>query len=180
MDKRKTFPLWFLVPSLLVFTVIFIIPTLTSFFFSMTVWDFHSTRFVGLDNFKLFFTEPSLFIGISNTFIYAIVTSGLKVIIAFFLAIFLTSSIRSKNILRSVVFFPTLVSTIAVGIAFTALMHPTKGLINTALIQIGLPKVSWLTDPNLAIFSVALVDVWKGLGIATVIYIAGIQSIDKT
>jgi raffinose/stachyose/melibiose transport system permease protein len=75
------------------------------------------------------------------------------------------------------VFFPVLVSTVGVGITFTAMMHPTQGLINETLASIGIKGPGWLTDPRFALYSVALVDVWKGVGLATVIYIAGIVSI---
>lgn len=180
MDKKKIYSTWFLVPALLVFILLFIVPMILSLFFSLTVWDFKGFTFTGLDNFKMFLTEPSLRIGIKNTLIYAIVTSSLKVIIAFFIAIFLTSEIKTKTLQRSIVFFPNLVSTVAVGITFTALMHPSKGLINSFLALFGIPAIDWLGKANLALFSVAGVDIWKGLGIATVIYIAGIQSIDKT
>jgi raffinose/stachyose/melibiose transport system permease protein len=70
-----------------------------------------------------------------------------------------------------------LVSTVAVGITFEALMQPSTGMINTALGALGLLTPDWLGNPSLALFSVALVDVWKGLGLATVIYMAGILSI---
>jgi len=180
MNKRKIYSTWFTVPSVAIFSIFFLIPLLTSLFYSLTVWDFKSFTFVGLDNFIMFFSERSLNIGIKNTLIYAFLTCGLKVIIAFFLAVFLTSSIRSKNLLRSVVFFPNLVSSIAVGITFAALMHPTKGLFNMVLSSIGLDKVDWLGNTSIALFSVIFTDVWKGVGIATVIYIAGIQAIDKT
>ena len=60
-----------------------------------------------------------------------------------------------------------LVSTVAVGITFAVLMHPSKGLINQALAAVGIDGPSWLTDPALALLSVAVVDVWKGVGIAT-------------
>lgn len=180
MDKKKIYSMWFLVPSMVIFSIFFLIPLITSFFYSLTVWDFKSFTFVGLDNFKMFFSERSLNIGIKNTLIYAFLTSGLKVILAFFIAIFLTSGIRTKNLLRSVVFFPNLVSTIAVGITFAALMHPTKGLFNLVLTTLGFGKVDWLGNTSIALFSVIFTDIWKGVGVATVIYIAGIQSIDKT
>lgn len=180
MDKKKIYSMWFLVPSLVIFSIFFLIPLLTSFYYSLTVWDFKNVTFVGLDNFKMFFSERSLNIGVKNTLIYAFLTCGLKVILAFFIAVFLTSQIRSKNLLRSIVFFPNLVSTIAVGITFGALMHPTKGLFNLILTSIGLEKVDWLGNTSIALFSVIFTDIWKGVGVATVIYIAGIQSIDKT
>ena len=180
MNKKKIYSTWFLVPAMLIFIVLFISPIVMSLFFSMTVWDLKTWTWCGFDNYKTFFAERSMSIGIKNTMIYAAFTSGIKVVLAFFIALFLTSQIKTKNILRSIVFFPNLVSTIAVGITFTALMHPRKGLINTALEVIGIDGPNWLGDPNLALWSVILVDVWKGVGIATVIYIAGIQSIDKT
>ena len=107
-------------------------------------------------------------------------TSGLKVVIAFFIALFLTSKIRTKNFLRALVFFPNLVSAVAIGIVFKALMHPSKGLINAALEEIGIAGPNWLGDTNLALFSVIAVDVWKGVSISTVIFIAGITSIDSS
>lgn len=180
MDKKRIYSLWFVVPAMIIFTVFFIVPMLISFFFSLTVWDFVNFRFVGLDNFKMFLSERSLSGSIWNTFIYATATCALKVVIGIVLAVFLTSALRVKGILRSVVFFPNLVSTIAVGITFTALMHPTKGLFNKVLSFIGLGTINWLGNPDIALFSVIGADVWKGVGFATVIYIAGIQSIDRS
>ena len=180
MNKKKMYSTWFLVPAMIVFLLIFIIPTMASFFFSMTVWDFKNWRFTGLDNFIMFFSERSLNIGIKNTLIYAVLTSGIKVILAFFIAVFLTGKIKTKNIQRSIIFFPNLVSTMAIGITFTAMMHPTRGLINRALSTFVESKINWLGNPDLALFSIIGVDIWKGLCIATVIYVAGIQSIDRT
>ena len=180
MKKKKMYSTWFLVPAMIVFLLIFIIPTMASFFFSMTVWDFKNWRFTGLDNFIMFFSERSLNIGIKNTLIYAVLTSGIKVILAFFIAVFLTGKIKTKNIQRSIIFFPNLVSTMAIGITFTAMMHPTRGLINRALSTFVESKINWLGNPDLALFSIIGVDIWKGLSIATVIYVAGIQSIDRT
>nr|WP_246315977.1 sugar ABC transporter permease [Kineococcus aurantiacus] len=93
------------------------------------------------------------------------------------LGLLLTSRIVGRGYLRSVVFFPVLVSTVGVGITFQVLMNPEKGVINHALAVFGIDQVGWLTNPSLALFSVALVDVWKGVGLATVIYMAGIVSI---
>ena len=180
MNKKKVYSTWFLVPALTIFLVFFIIPMVTSLFFSLTVWDLKSFTFCGLDNFKTFFGERSLSISVRNTLIYAFMTSGLKVVIAFFIALFLTSKIRTKNFLRALVFFPNLVSAVAIGIVFKALMHPSKGLINAALEAIGIVGPNWLGDTNLALFSVIAVDVWKGVSISTVIFIAGITSIDSS
>lgn len=180
MNKKKIYSNWFLVPAVAIFLIFFIIPMVTSLFFSLTIWDLKDYTFVGLDNFKTFFGEHSLSISVKNTLIYAFSTSALKAIIAFFIALFLTSKIKTKNFLRSLVFFPNLVSAIAIGIVFKALMHPSKGLFNAVLGAIGIAGPNWLGDTNLALFSVIGVDVWKGVSISTVIFIAGISSIDSS
>ncbi|MDD3361225.1 MAG: sugar ABC transporter permease [Hespellia sp.] len=180
MNKKKIYSSWFLAPSMIVFSVFFLLPMVLSLFFSMTVWNFNGFEFCGFDNFIMFFKEDSLRIGIRNSLLYAVLTCVLKLVLAFFIALFLTSKIKTKTIQRSIVFFPNLVSTVAVGITFSALMHPSKGLLNKCLEFIGLNGVDWLGNTKIALFSVIATDVWKGLSIATIIFIAGIQSIDKT
>jgi raffinose/stachyose/melibiose transport system permease protein len=171
------YPHWFYLPAAVVYAVLFLLPTFASFFFSLTRWSLFDWQFIGLDNFVTFFQEPSLVKGLTNTLVYAFVTSGAKVVLGMALAVLLTSPVLGRDLLRSVVFFPVLVSTIGVGITFTVLMNPDRGLINQALANIGIQGPAWLTDPSYALLSVALVDVWKGVGLATVIYIAGIVSI---
>jgi raffinose/stachyose/melibiose transport system permease protein len=172
-----TYPYWFYLPAALVFAVFFLVPTALAFYFSLTRWSLFTAEFIGLDNFVTFLSDPQLLSGLRNTIIYAVNTRGLKVIISLPLAVLFTSSIRLKALMRGIIFFPVLVSTVAVGITFATLMQPSTGLINTALGSLGLPQPDWLGNPNLALYSVALVDVWKGIGIATVIFIAGILSI---
>src|SRR4029077_8714727 len=125
------------------------------------------TEFVGLDNFRTFFSEPSLAKSMVNTVIYAVLTSGAKVILGMLLGVLLTSQIIGRGYLRNVVFFPVLVSTVGVGITFSVLMNPTEGLINQVLGTFGITGPAWLTNPSLALISVALVDIWKGVGLAT-------------
>lgn len=174
----RYYPAWFFLVPAIIYVVLFIVPTIASFYFSMTRWTLFEAEFIGLSNFQQFFREPFLIRGLTNTIFYGVLTSGMKVVLGLLLAVFLTSPrIFARDYLRAVVFFPVIVSTIGVGITFTALMHPTAGAINETLALFGIPKVGWLTNPNLALFSVALVDVWKGVGLATVIYIAGIASI---
>lgn len=180
MNKKKIYSTWFAVPALLIFGIFFILPMVISLFFSMTIWNFTSFTFCGIDNFITFFSEPSLMIAIKNTLIYAALTCLLKLVLSFLLAVFLTSRIKTKNFLRSVVFFPNLISTIAVGITFSAFMHPSKGMFNTVLEWFGINGPDWLGNTQLALYSVIFTDVWKGVGVATVIFIAGMQSIDRT
>lgn len=177
--RHSAYPLWFYLPAAILFVVLFAVPTFASFYFSLTRWTLFDTEFIGLDNFRQFFDEPFLIRGFVNTFIYGFVTSGAKVVLGLLLGLLLTSQIVARGYLRSVVFFPVLVSTIGVGITFKILMDPFDGLINQSLAVLGITGPGWLTDPSLALYSIALIDVWKGVGIATLIYIAGLVGIPQ-
>ncbi|MFP5075858.1 carbohydrate ABC transporter permease [Rhizobium sp. YIM 134829] len=176
-SRPSPYPLWFFLPAAIVYGVLFLLPTVTSLWYSLTRWDLTTAEFIGLDNFRQFFSEPFLVQGLVNTLIYAVTTSGLKTICGLLLAVLLTSNIVARGLLRTMIFFPVLVSTIGIGITFTVLMHPTRGVINVALGAIGIAGPGWLTNPALALFSVALVDLWKGVGLATLIFIAGLSAI---
>lgn len=167
----------FLVPGMLVYGIIFVFPTLMSFFFSFTRWDLSTWTYIGFDNYKSFFQEYALVKSLSNTIVYAVLSSGCKVILGLFLAVVCCSKLRTKGFLETVIYFPNILSPLAVGIMFSSLMHPTKGLINQVLSLLGVVGPDWLGNPRLALYSIILTDIWKGVGVSTVIYIAGIKAI---
>lgn len=173
----RSYPYWFYLPAGILFLIFFLVPTSMSFYYSLTRWSLFDATFIGLDNYITFFDDPQLKLAFRNTIIYAILTSGLKVSIGLPLAMLLTSRIKFQGFFRSVIYFPVLVSTVAVGITFYALMQPSTGLINVTLRNFGVPRIDWLGSPAMALYSVVLVDVWKGIGLAMVIFMAGIQSI---
>ena len=179
MNTRAAYPYWFIVPAAIVYAVLYLLPTVASFWFSLTRWNLTDTQFIGLDNYRQFFSEPFLLQGLGNTIIYALVTCAIKSALGLILAVYLTSNVFAQGLLRNVIFFPVLVSTIGVGLTFSALMHPTKGMFNVALGALGIAGPGWLVNPGLALFSVAFVDVWKGVGLATLIYIAGLATINQ-
>ncbi|MFT3797460.1 carbohydrate ABC transporter permease [Microbacterium sp.] len=174
---KSPYPTWFYAPAAALFIVFFAVPTFASFYFSLTRWTLFDVQFIGMDNFVQFFKEPQLVQGFVNTFIYGFVTSAAKVVIGLGLALLLTGPIIGRGYLRAVVFFPVLVSTIGVGLTFKALLDPFHGAVNAVLGFFGLPQPGWYTDPTLALLTVAGVDIWKGVGIATLIFMAGIVAI---
>ncbi|MFZ7086858.1 carbohydrate ABC transporter permease [Curtobacterium sp. RRHDQ10] len=176
---RSFYPAWFFVPAIALYVVFFAVPTFAGFWFSLTRWTLFDQTFIGVDNFVRFFQDPQLLSGFLHTFEYGFVTSAAKVVLGLALALLLTSPVLGRGYLRAVVFFPVLVSTIGIGITFKALMDPFHGIINGVLGSVGLPTPGWLTDPALALWSVAAVDIWKGVGIATLIFIAGIVAIPQ-
>src|SRR6476661_7531104 len=100
-----TYPYWFYLPAALVFGVFFLVPTALAFYFSLTRWTLFDATFIGLDNYRDFVSDPQLMSGLRNTLIYAVLTSGLKVVIGLPLAVLFTSGIRLKGLFQGIVFF---------------------------------------------------------------------------
>jgi raffinose/stachyose/melibiose transport system permease protein len=176
---RSFYPSWFYIPAAALYVVFFAVPTFAGFYFALTRWTLFDVTFIGFDNFVQFFQEQQLYQGFINTFIYGFVTSAAKVVLGMALALLLTSPIIGRGYLRAVVFFPVLVSTIGVGLTFKSLLDPFHGAVNGFLGLFGIAGPGWLTDPKMALLSVAAIDVWKGVGIATLIFMAGIVAIPQ-
>ena len=107
--EKSLYSVWFVVPSLAIFLIFFLWPVVSSLYYSMTVWNFETATFNALENYKLFFTDPAMSTSVPHTLLYAFAICALKVVLAFFIAIFLTSPIKTKGFIRSAVFFPNLV-----------------------------------------------------------------------
>lgn len=178
-SQLKTYPLWFLIPLGVIFITLYIAPTFTAFYYAMQRWTLFDVQFIGFDNYILFLQDPFLQGGLIHTFIYAFLTSGLKVVIGMFLGVLLMSRIRFRGLIRNIIFFPVLVSTIGIGITFNQLLKPDIGVLDEALGVFGIPVEGLLGNIDTALYAIIAVDVWKGVGIATVIYIAGMSSIPE-
>jgi raffinose/stachyose/melibiose transport system permease protein len=149
-----------------------------SFYFAFTRWTLFEATFIGLENFVMFLAEPGLIGSLGHTLIYGFSTSALKVIIGMALAVALTKPIIARGYLRSVTFFPVLVSAVGVGLTFKVLLDQYHGVVNQVWTAIfGSDGPGWLTNPDIALYTLIGIDVWKGVGLATLIYIAGITAI---
>jgi raffinose/stachyose/melibiose transport system permease protein len=177
--RLKQYPIWFTIPLALIFVTLYLIPTITSFYYSTQRWTLFDTQFVGFENFTLFFQDPFLQGGLVHTFIYAFLTAILKVVIGMFFGVVLMSNIKFRSLLRNLAFFPVLVSTIGVGLTFQQLMKPEVGLLHEALKIFGVPEEGLLGNITTVLYAIIAVDVWKGVGLATVIYLAGMAAIPQ-
>jgi raffinose/stachyose/melibiose transport system permease protein len=184
--SKSAYPKSLLLPSGALYILFFLIPTVISLFFSLTRWNLQSWKFIGLENYRTYFDNPNLRVGFLNTLLYGIATSAIKVVVGLLLANFLTTRLRSRGFLRSTIFFPTLISTVGIGLTFKVLLDPFHGPVNAGITSaahwFGLTTYGpgWLTDSNfLPLFTIVLTDVWKGVGFATLIYIAGIATIPR-
>lgn len=170
----------FLLPALLGYSLFFIYPVVSSFCYSLTDWTQFSKQIhlTGIANYIRVLGDEELLIGIKNSFIYAMLMTIFQNGLAIPLAVALDHNLKTKNLLRMIYFAPAVLSIMVVGYLWSYIMAPTDyGLINKALIAIGLWKINWLGQSNLALYSIVITQVWQWTGWAMVIYLANLQSI---
>jgi raffinose/stachyose/melibiose transport system permease protein len=180
--KNKMYPFYFSLGALVLYSVFMVLPGLMGFYLSFTDWNRYSSEinFVGLQNFALIFSKQNYWHSITNTLLFTLVTIVLKTVVALLLALLLTRGLRRFfNFHRVIIYLPAILPMIVVGIVFRSILHPTTGALNEFLRAIGLDFMAqrWLTNPDIALYSVMLVDTWKGVGFIMVILIAGLQVI---
>ncbi|PWV98449.1 carbohydrate ABC transporter membrane protein 1 (CUT1 family) [Paenibacillus cellulosilyticus] len=169
-------------PALLIYTIFFVAPAIIGLFYSFTDWrlDRIGVHFIGFDNFHKIFTDDTLLLAMKNTLIFAIATVVGKNVIGLLLAIALNMRLKSRNFLRAIFYSPSILSVLVISIIFTPMLR-TEGMVNKFFDAIGLHFLSqaWLTNPDLVIWTVALVAIWQSAGFQMAIYLAGLQSISK-
>mgnify|MGYP001006297479 CR=1 FL=1 len=180
---KKFYKYRMLMPALLLYTAFFIVPAIIGIGYSFTDWSTYHKEisFVGFDNFKQIFQDRELKRCMLNTFKYAVVVVIFKNGLGLLLAIAVNKKIVGRNIFRVIYYIPAVISTIAVGLIFTRILHP-DGMLNQLLAGIGLEglKQRWLVDTNVIMFSIAAVSIWQWTGYHMTIYLAGMQGIDET
>jgi putative chitobiose transport system permease protein len=122
------------------------------------------------------FKKWSLVRLLKNTFLYLIVVVPILVFVPLTLAILVNQKLRGMNGFRTAYYVPVVISMVVAGIAWKWL-YAENGFFNQLLNAIAIPPIPWLTSPNIALFSVMAVTIWKGLGYYMVIYLAGLQGI---
>lgn len=184
MNKNidKTYSYNLAIPGMLLFGIFFIVPTIGGFILSFTHmlgFKINTISFAGIENYKSIIFENSLRKAMVNSFIFTFVSTFFKVVLGMILAILLNRSFRSAKMLRAIFFLPAIINTVAIGLIFTSMMHPTTGLINRLLNAVGLHFLTqnWLTNASLAIFSVAFIEIWKWTGFTMALLLAGLQNI---
>ena len=180
MKRNKWLPYLFVLPYILHFIVFVAFPVFFSLFLTFHKWNIISpVEFVGWDNYSRMFYDRMFWKAILNTLKFLMIHIPLQLIIALALAEFLNRSIRFKGFFRAAFFLPVIVSGVVVTILWQQLFGFDMGLINRILIQLGLNKVGWLIDPDLAMASIAVMATWKNVGLYIILFLAGLQTVPK-
>ncbi|USG65074.1 sugar ABC transporter permease [Brevibacillus ruminantium] len=181
MRKQHITPYIFIAPATVVFIVFYIYPLVYMGYLSFHSWNFIRAEkpFVGLENYISIFSDSMFYETVWNTLKYACITVALIVIIAIPLAIWINQKGRIFTATQGAVFSPHIISLVSVSMVWMWIMDVDYGLLNWVVSLFGIKSVGWLTNPNVAMYSLIFVSVWKNLGYYTLIIIAALQSIPK-
>lgn len=172
----------YLFPALLVLGVFQIYPIIKSFLMGFYT-DFDYLEDVvyewGFNNFSNLFHDSDFILAIKNTCVLTLFAAPLSILVSLVFAVLLNLNIHCRKIFQSIYFLPFVTSMVAVSIVWAWMLNKDYGLINSILAVFGISKVAWLTNPKMTIPILVVLSVWKGLGYRVIIFLAGLQGIDK-
>ncbi len=166
----------FILPALLGTAVFIIIPVFFSFYLSFCKWDLLSPiEFAGLQNYKELLTSPAFGLIIKNTFVFALSTAVIALIIPLVLAAALNSRIRGTEFFKTAYFLPFITPMIVAAIVWEWIFDPNNGLLNYILKA----HINWLYDTHTAMIALIIVSSWKLIGYNMVIFLSGFSGINQ-
>ncbi|WP_460776225.1 carbohydrate ABC transporter permease [Microbacterium sp. GXF7504] len=178
---RHDHPLWFLIPALVVLVIFFLVPTVFNFVYAFTDWSGFkaSIGFVGIDNFVTLFQSGDLLGRLGITVLYAAMVAVFQNLFGLALALLLERDTRVNRILRVAFFVPVIMSALAVGYVFQAILEPDGALNGIIGFFVGHEvEIAWLGSTTWTLVVVALVHSWKWMGLSMLIYLAGLKTIN--
>ena len=168
----------FLLPWLLGFSILLMIPILGSIFISFTKWNLlNPPVWVGLENYQDMFTDPDFYNSMRVTLKYIVLSVPVYTVTALGLSVLLNQKLKGIYAFRSIMFMPSVIAGTAVAVMFAMLLNPDAGVINEGLRAIGIANPPrWLASTQWAVPAVVLMGLWT-IGGGTIIYLAGLQNI---
>jgi raffinose/stachyose/melibiose transport system permease protein len=174
-------PLLFLAPALVVIAVFFLLPTIYNLFYAFTDWSSFksSIKFVGLRNFTNILNNGVLLKDLKVTVIYALLVAVFQNLFGLGLALLLEADTKINRFARTMFFIPVVISALAVGYIFQALLKPTGSLNKLISLLTGTDfHYAWLSDTHWSLLWLTLIHSWKWMGLAMLIYLAGLKTIN--
>jgi multiple sugar transport system permease protein len=171
-----------LLPTLLVLGTFNFYPVVKAFLISLHDWPtitFDPPRFIGLDNYRELLRDEAFWKAVKNTFVYVLGTVPTTVILALGIALLLNRKIRLRAFYRLAFFTPYVTNAVAVSIVWAWIFHDQWGLLNDLLRWLHIAPQKWLLDPKWTMFNLIVMSVWKSLGYTVVIFLAGLQNVDR-
>ena len=177
-NRKKILPYLLVSPYLVHFILFVAFPVGFSIVLTFHKWNIISPmEYTGLNNYIRLVNDKTFLKAMGNTLIFLVIHIPLQIIIALFLAEVLNQKIKLRGVFRGAFFLPVIVSGVVVTILWQQLYGYDTGLLNRLLIGIGIGKIGWLTDPNIAMVSIAVMATWKNVGLYIVLFLVGLQTV---
>ncbi len=178
MRKDKWIPYGLVAPYILHFAVFVAFPVVFSVVLTFHRWNIISPmEFIGLDNYVRLFKDRLFWQAIYNTLRFLVVHIPLQIVVALALAELLNRTVRGASFFRAAFFLPVIVSGVVVTILWQQLLGYNLGLLNRLLTAVSLPRVAWLDDPDIAMYSIAVMATWKNVGLYVILFLVGLQTV---
>jgi sn-glycerol 3-phosphate transport system permease protein len=171
----------FTIPNLTLIALFTYRPLLSNVYYSMLQWNMGSptARFVGFGNYVRWFSDPHSWNYVRITAIFTIATVGGTILIGLLIATVLNQKLPGRNVARAVVFAPYVLSGVAIGLVWMFMFDPQFGVIAPVIRAFGMTPPNWYNSPGWALVMVVIVYIWKHLGYAAVVYLAGLQIVPR-
>jgi len=176
--KKYFWVLFFLLPSLLGLLIFTVLPMLASLGLTMFEWDLLTTpEFVGFDNFKHLFTDPTFWQSLSHTLYFIVGYVPIVIVLGLGVALLLNQTIKGRSFSRAAFFTPVISSWVAVSLLWMWIFSPKYGILNYLLGLFSITGPNWLYDTHWAMPAIIITSIWKDIGYIMIMYIAGLQNI---
>ena len=178
INRKKILPYLLVSPYVVHFILFVAFPVGFSIVLTFHKWNIISPmEYIGLNNYVRLFNDKTFLKSMGNTLIFLLIHIPLQIIFALFLAEILNQKIKLRGVFRGAFFLPVIVSGVVVTILWQQLYGYDTGLLNRLLVGIGLGKIGWLTDPDIAMASIAVMATWKNVGLYIVLFLVGLQTV---
>ncbi|MBK8566317.1 MAG: sugar ABC transporter permease [Saprospiraceae bacterium] len=178
---RNWKPYLLIAPYLLHLALFVAFPVVFSIALTFHRWNIIAPmEFTGLDNYAHLFQDRLFWKAILNTLQFLLIHIPLQVVAALTLAYLLNQSIRAKGFFRAAFFLPVVISGVVVTIIWQQLFGLDTGLLNRLLASLGFGRVEWLSNPSIAIVSIAIMATWKNVGLYVILFLVGLQTVPRT
>jgi multiple sugar transport system permease protein len=170
----------FMRPAVAFILLLSIFPLIFSLAMTFTNWNllYGAPQFYGLGNWKRLFSDDVFWVAAKNTVFITVVGTALQYALGLALALLVLRIRRGQAFFRVLFLLPIMISPVAVGyIIGRMLFNETQGPINDLLVNLGLPSVEWLSDPNMAPWTIILTDTWQWTSLMFILLLAGLQAI---
>jgi multiple sugar transport system permease protein len=178
--RKNILPYLLVSPYLLFVSVFVVFPVVFCFFLTFHKWNIISSmKFIGVDNYVRLMHDRLFWKAIGNTLKFLLLHIPLQLVVSLALAYLLNQKLRASAFFRGSFFMPVIVSGVVITILWQQLLGYDFGLINRILKPLGIKKTGWLVDPDIAIYSIAVMATWKNVGLYVILFLIGLQTVPQ-